>query len=147
MKGYIISVIGAALLASAASMLAPEKWSKYINIITGLVVICTIISPVAKISPEDIFSSFTSEPELVQEGEELRQTLIEEELEKRINEDIEQRLEQEFNIKCRAQCKISADAEGKIERVEKITIYDAELPPKAAARLCEVYGIDKIENE
>ena len=128
-------------------MLAPEKWSKYIKIITGLVVICTIISPVAKISPEDIFSSFPSEPELVQDGEELRQTLIEEELEKRINEDIEQRLEQEFNIKCRAQCKISADAEGKIEGVEKITIYDAELPPKAAARLCEVYGIDKIENE
>ena len=47
MKSYIITVIGAALLSALAEIISPEKWRGYVKIITGLVVISSIIAPAA----------------------------------------------------------------------------------------------------
>ena len=49
MKEYIITIIGATLLSAMAGIIAPEKWRSYVQVITGLVIISCIISPVTAI--------------------------------------------------------------------------------------------------
>ena len=145
MKAYIISVIGAALLASAAAALAPERWAKYINTVTGLIIVSVIMTPILKTEPSEIFAGMREESVNTEEGERIRGEMIEDELEKRVNADIEERLRREFNMECRAQCEIKADKDGNIEGVESISISGARLSEKARARLGEVYGISETE--
>ena len=60
MKEYIITIIGATLLSAMAGIIAPEKWRSYVQVITGLVIISCIISPVTAIVKSDIFDGFDS---------------------------------------------------------------------------------------
>ena len=148
MSVYIASVISAAILSGAASLLSPDSWRKYVGMITGIVILATIIAPLSRISVSEVFSSF-NEPVTEQEisdGEQFRLQMIEDELTGRINTDIENRMRDEFNIKVHADAEIGVDSGGKITGVKKITV-DRSLPENAKQRLCEVYGVKGISVE
>ncbi|MDO5398098.1 MAG: stage III sporulation protein AF [bacterium] len=144
MTAYISSIIAAAVLSGAASLLSPEKWRKYVGMITGVVILCTIISPLSEIKATDIFDSLESRisTQETAEGEELRLDMIKNELSSRINSDIEERIKREFGTNIKARAEIGADSEGNITGVNKIVI-DGKLTETAVNRLCEVYGIEK----
>lgn len=145
MKAYIITIIGATLLAAMAGILAPEKWRSYVQIITGLVIISCIISPLTTVVKSDIFSGFDSVEENIANSENLQTELVMEELKKRVNEDIEARMMKEFNLSVRADCVIRVDGEGAIEGVDSVRIYGDKLTDRARSRLCEVYGLEPGE--
>lgn len=149
MKAYIITIIGATLLAAMAGILAPEKWRGYVQIITGLVIISCIVSPVTKIAKSDIFDGFDSVGESIENGGNLQLQLVEEELKKRIDADIKARMKKEFSLDVTAECSIRVSAEGEIEGVESVLIYGDKLTPRAKDRLCEVYGLaaDEVRHE
>ncbi len=145
MKAYIITIIGATLLSAMGGVLAPEKWRGYVQVITGLVIISCIISPVADIVNSDILSGFDSVEANIENSENLQRDMVMEELENRINEDIKARLEKEFGLNVTAECEIKANSEGEIEGVESVHIYGDNLTDRARNRLCEVYGLEVHE--
>ncbi|MCI8403569.1 MAG: hypothetical protein HFE49_01570 [Clostridia bacterium] len=149
MKAYIVTIIGATLLAAMAGILAPEKWRSYVQVITGLVIISCIISPVTTVVKSDIFRGFDSVEENIENNERLQTELVMEELKKRVCEDIEARMEKEFNLSVRADCDIRVDGEGAIEGVDGVRVYGDKLTDRARDRLCEVYGLEpyEVENE
>ncbi len=149
MKSYIITIIGATLLSAMGSILAPEKYRGYVQVITGLVIISCIISPVSQLFHSDILTGFDSIEENISDGIELQHDLVMAELEKRINEDISARMEKEFNLSVRAESEIRVNDEGEIEGVDSIRIFGDKLTDKARQRLCEVYGLsaNEVTNE
>ena len=134
MKTYILTIIGAAVLSSFASMLAPDKWRKYVG---------------AKITKTDLFSGFDAIENAEEYSVNLQEEMIKEELSKRVGEDIAARLESEFNIKASARVQININENHEITGIEKIHIKGDHLTPAATARLCEIYGVssDKVKNE
>lgn len=144
MTAYISSIIAAAVLSGTASLLSPESWRKYVGMITGVVILCTIISPLSKTDVADIFDSIDSRisAQETEAGEELRLDMIKKELSERVNRDIKERMKKEFNADINAEAEISADADGNITGVSEIVI-DRRLSETAVNRLCEVYGIEK----
>ena len=98
MKEYIITIIGATLLSAMAGIIAPEKWRSYVQVITGLVIISCIISPVTAIVKSDIFDGFDSVQENIPDSSNMQTELVIEELKNRINEDIKARMEKEFKL-------------------------------------------------
>lgn len=149
MKAYIITIIGATLLEAMAGILAPEKWRGYVQIITGLVIISCIVSPVTAIVKTDIFAGFDSVTQSIEDGENMQRELVMEELEKRIDEDIAARMQKEFSLDVTANSHIKVNGEGEIEGVESIYIYGDKLTERARDRLCEVYGLSpgEVHNE
>lgn len=149
MKTYILTIIGAAVLSSFASVLSPDKWRKYVGVITGLVIISCIIAPVAKISKTDLFSGFEAIENSEEYSKNLQKEIIEEELAKRVGEDISSRLKNEFGINVTAKVTININDNNEITGIEQIRLKGDKLSAPAVARLCEVYGVneDKIKNE
>ena len=60
MTNYVTSIVAAAIFAGMASVLSPEKWRKYVGMITGIVIICIVISPIMKTNTVKIFDDFNS---------------------------------------------------------------------------------------
>lgn len=145
MKAYIITIIGATLLSAIGAIIALEKWRGYVQLITGLVIISCIISPITSILKSDILNGFESIEENVTNSENIQQDLVIKELEKRINEDISARLEREFDLSVSAECEILVNGDGEIEGVDEIYIYGDKLTDSAKNRLCEVYGLSVQE--
>ena len=143
MKQYILTVIGAAVLSSFTAILTPEKWRKYISLITGLVIISCIMTPVAKLTKTDLFSGFYA-IEDSEVYEKYRQSkIIIDELEKNVAVDVEKRLNDEFGLKTDASVKIVTNDKNEITGIEKIRIKGDMLPSAARERLSYIYGIDK----
>lgn len=145
MKAYIITIIGATLISAVAGIIAPEKWRGYVQIITGLVIISCIVSPVASIVKSDIFDGFEGISESIENSDNLQADLVMEELKKRINDDIEERMKKEYNLSVSADCDISVNSEGEIEGVESVHVSGDKLTDRARMRLCEVYGLKPYE--
>lgn len=146
MKTYIITIIGATLLSAYASNLAPQSWRKYVQIITGLVLIICILSPLKAIVGTDIFGEFDVAELKIAEGK-TQSELIAEELSERIETDVEERLIKEFNVQVEAEAEISVNGRGEIEGVKKIRTSGDKLSAAAKARLLEVYGATEVEDE
>ena len=135
MKEYIITIIGATLLSAMAGIIAPEKWRSYVQVITGLVIISCIISPVTAIVKSDIFDGFDSVQENIADSSNMQTELVIEELKNRINED----------IKARMECEIMVNDEGEITGVDSVRVYGDKLTDRARSRICEVYGLKPYE--
>lgn len=146
MKAYILTIIGATLLSAYASNLAPESWRKYVKIITGLVLIICILSPLKTLVKTDWFGDFDIAEISGVEGK-TQTELISEELSERVKDDIEERLRNEYNINASARVKISVNDKGEITGVKEIRVSGANLSAAAKNRLCEVYGTDEVYDE
>ena len=145
MKAYIITVTGATLLSAAAGIFAPEKWRGYVQLITGLVIISCIVSPITHIVKSDIFSGFDNIDERIELGTQNQAETVISELEKRINGDIKARMKDEFNLSVEAQCEIRLNDNEEITGVESVQIYGDKLTDRARNRICEVYGLKPYE--
>lgn len=141
MKQYIITIIGAAVLCGAAHLLTPVNWVKYVKIITGLVILSIIASPIAEIKNINIFSDFSVPKSELNES--LQIDTISTELEKRINQDIEERIKNEFFCEATAKSTVSVNENNEITGVSHIKIITKAEPARLTERLCEIYGIEK----
>ncbi|MCH5211201.1 MAG: stage III sporulation protein AF [Oscillospiraceae bacterium] len=145
MREYIIAIVGATLLSALSTIIAPEKWRGYVRIITGLVIISCIVSPVSSVIKSDIFNGFEISSDSVIDGSNLQTELIVRELSKRVNEDIEARMKKEFNLSVTAECEIRVNDEGEIAGVDNVRVSGDKLTDRARMRLCEVYGLKPYE--
>ena len=137
MKEYIITIIGATLLSAMAGIIAPEKWRSYVQVITGLVIISCIISPVTAIVKSDIFDGFDSVQENIADSSNMQTELV--------IEDIKARMEKEFKLSVTAECEIMVNDEGEITGVDSVRVYGDKLTDRARSRICEVYGLKPYE--
>lgn len=145
MREYIITIVGAALVGTMADIISPEKWRKYVSLISGFVIIGCIVAPMAQLMKTDIFTGFVQQNETV-DYEKIQLQKVTEETEKRISADIKDRIKQEFGKDAEVQAVLKINEDGKIEKVEKIIIH---LKPNSqiTKRMCEVYGINEDEVE
>lgn len=149
MKAYIITIIGATLLAAMAGILAPEKWRGYVQVVTGLVIISCILAPVTTLVRSDIFSGFENMEENISEGEQLQTDMVTKALKERVDEDIAARMKKEFGLNVTADCTIRMSSEGEVEGVGSVRIFGDRLTDRARNRICEVYGLEghEVDNE
>jgi hypothetical protein len=59
MKAYIISIAVSTVISAVVTMITPEKWSKYVGIVTGLVVTVCIAQPIINLMHADVFEGFS----------------------------------------------------------------------------------------
>lgn len=144
-KTYILTVAGAAVLSAVASAITPDAWTKYIRLITGLVILCCITMPVLKLINTDIsFKVPDNAYEDLEYNEMSNTSLIEDELTKRIEEDIIARMKNEYNKNITAKVSISINGNNEIEGVESITISGDRIDSSAKNRLCQIYGVKEV---
>lgn len=144
MKSYLMSITGAVLISVFSNVILPEKWNKYIKVITGLIIISTIVSPL-KISWDFDFNKQFKMPQNIEKtSEEYSLQLIKQELKKRVDEDIKKRIKEEFSKDITANCDIGVNANGEITGVEKIIISGDEISEIAIKRLQEIYAPKEV---
>lgn len=149
MREYIITVIGATLLSAAANILSPEKWRKYISVITGFVIISCIIAPVSELVNVDIFAGFDDFYEEKTDYEAVEKSIITNGLAEGVEADIEERFKNEFGETVTADAELEINANGEIAGIGRIRIAGSDGAAEKTARLCEIYGIkeDEVEYE
>ncbi len=145
MKEYILTIIGATLLSVLADIVSPEQWRKYIQLLTGLVIVSCILTPAFKIADLDLFSGFELSDTTLEEGETLQKELVASELEQRVAEDAKQRIASEFHCEAEVEAEVLTDEQMQITGVKRIRIHGKNLPEGIAARIKEVYGTKNVE--
>ena len=143
MRGYFMMVVGAAVLSALASIMTPEKWRKYIQLVTGIVILCCITSPIAAFLGSDGGFSIPEISSAADYDEDMHKDIVIEELRERIEEDIEERMKREYGAQIIAEVKIDINENNEIEGVTRIYIR-GKLNEAAKQRLCEIYGVDMI---
>lgn len=143
-KEYLMNIAGAVVITVFAEILLPDKWNKYIKIITGLIIISAIAAPVKERINFDISNYFTDTKALQTEGEDYSKRLIEEELCQRINTDCEERLSEEFGIATKVKCRISVNESNEITGVEAIEITGKNISQRAVERIKEIYAPQEV---
>lgn len=145
MKGYIISVAAAAVVSAVMTMLTPKGWSKYVGMVTGLVVVMCIGRPVLELINTDFLEDFdyTIEEHRTEADNQLMEE-IQSELKRQVEEDAEARLEKEFGRRCIVNAEISVNHAGQITGIESMTVYGSGIDNAAIGRLREVYGVREV---
>ena len=131
-------------MSAFAAVMAPKAWYKYVQLVTGVVILISITSPVIKPTNSDFTFEMPSNYVNTEDNEELNKNLIINELSRRIEEDIENRVKRDYNSHINAQVKILVNDKEEIEGVEEIRITEGELGEIAKQKLCEIYGVDMI---
>ena len=142
MRNYVIMIVGATLLGAMADIVSPEKWRKYISVITGFIIISCIISPIGDIIGADVFTAFDEYAVKEQNYEEIQLKKVKEETQRNIALDIKERLKNEFNFEADVKVELGLNQEGKIDGVDKIILNKA-ITYTATQRICEIYGVSK----
>lgn len=140
MKGYVISICMAAIIASLADILAPKEHQKYIRILLGFLILSVILSPLPemkKMKLEPLKAQTENNASAFSDS-------ITEKLKENVSSDICERLKSEFGIICDADIVLETDDEHKIRGVKEIKL-SKKIPENAVVRLKEVYGCEKIE--
>ena len=145
MRTYIISVAAAAVISAMVNMIAPERWSKYVGMATGLVVVMCIAQPIFSLMHEDVFEGFSYSAEYGAEaGEEMLRDEIKRQLCERVEEDAEARLRSEFGRECRVEAEIAVNENSEVCGVESMVIFGDGIDAAALARMREVYGVSDV---
>lgn len=143
MKIYLMKIVGAVLICVFTDIALPEKWSKYIKIITGLIIISTIASPLEKPLNLNFKEYFKASEKLEQTGEEYQISLIKKEFEKNVSNDIKNRIYDEFKKEISADVVVSLNDENKISGIKKIELK-GEINDEILNRINEIYAPKEI---
>lgn len=143
MKIYLMKIVGAVLICVFTDIALPEKWSKYIKIITGLIIISTIASPLEKPLNLNFKEYFKVSEQLEKTGEEYQISLIKEEFEKTISTDIKNRIYDEFKKEISADVIVSLNDENKISGIKKIEL-NGDINDEILNRINEIYAPKEI---
>lgn len=144
MKSYLMSITGAVLISVFSKVILPEKWNKYIKVITGLIIISTIASPFKLSWDFDFDKQFKMPQNIETESEEYSLELIKQELKKRVDEDIKKRIKEEFSKNITADVDIGVNLDGEITGVERIRISGDEISGNAIERMHEIYAPKEV---
>lgn len=144
MRDYLMNIAGAVIITVFADILLPDKWNKYVKIITGLIIISAIASPVKNKINFDISRFFRESEQIQLQGEDYSKQLMKKELTDRINTDCEQRLKDEFNIPAIVSCKLSINEYNEITGVDIIEITAKGIDSKVIDRLNEIYAPKEV---
>lgn len=146
MKAYIISIAVTTVISAVITMITPEKWSKYVGVVTGLVVTVCIAQPIISLMNAEVFEGFSYTAQYSKsEGEKALYAQIKEELEKRISIDVENRINTEFGKTCVAEIGVSMTNAGEVEGVKSIFVYGDKIDAVVIGRLREVYGAEEVK--
>ena len=140
MKGYVISICIAAVIAALADILAPSEHRKYIRILLGFLIMLVLLSPLPKIKKIRL-EPLESE---TQENTAVFLDSVSQKLKENIETDISERLKAEFGITADADVLLDIDDEHRIRGVTRISL-SRKVPENAVKRLNEIYGCDSIE--
>ncbi len=143
MKEYILKIVGVSLLAAFSEHLVDKKWKKYINLISGFMIISVLLSPFTFKRDIKIFDEFELKSDYSKEGNEILYENVKKELEEKVASDLERRVLEEFSENVTADVTVLCDKNGKIEKVKKITIKGRE-NQKITDRVKFIYGADEV---
>ena len=140
MREYILSVATAAVISSLSEVLIPKSWQKYAGLLTGALLLLTLIKPLMTFRGIDL-PEFTVPEITYTEYDTFSE--VENTLEANIERDIKERLKAEFKTVANADVQVSVDDDNNITGVLEITL-DIKESPKIASRLYEIYAPEKI---
>ena len=146
MKSYFLMILGAAVLSALASVMSPEKWRGYIRLVTGIIILSCVVSPVANLLGHGGGFSIPEMSAPSDYDEDMHKELVMDELTARIENDIKSRMAREYGANISARVEININGDNEIEGITRITIRGG-LPESAKRRLCEIYGVDTIYEE
>ena len=147
MKAYIISIAVSSVICAVINMITPENWSKYISVVTGLVVTICIAQPIISIISDDGIGEikYTAQEHRT-DGKKVLYTEIKEELEKRINTDAKQRLKSDFGRNCEVRSVVKMN-NGTVTGIRSITISGDKIDAVIIGKMREIYGADEVKFE
>ena len=143
MKTYLMRIMGAVLISVFTEFVLPKKWSKYTKIITGLIIITAITSPLEKTFNLDFKKFFYTPEKLEINAEEYFVSLIKEELEKTVENDIKQRMSDEFKKEISADVSVSINEENKISGILSINLI-GDVSDTIIDRINEIYAPKEV---
>lgn len=141
MNSYMITLISAAVLSALVTILSPEKWRKYINIISGIMIVSVIASPLLQYKEVRLFVEETGISDIDRYAQ---QVAVAEELKNRVQEDVLERIYNELKIKINAEVIIDVNENKEICGVREIKIWTQTHQKKIEKILKEVYSPKKI---
>lgn len=148
MGAYIIGIVGATIISSVISVLTPEKWDKYVGVVTGIVITLCIARPIISLMNEDFFTEASHiNQTITAEGTEIFAAEIKKEMQSKIAMDVKERLKTEFGKTCVARAEVNVTPEGKVLGVEEILVRGDKIDAVAKSRLREIYGAREIRYE
>ena len=146
MKAYIISIAVCTVICAVVNMFTPEKWIKYVGIVTGLVITLFIASPIIGIFGNDFLSEFSYTAKTNGEkGEAVLYNEIKTQLEERINADAKSRLSKDFAKDCSVRTTVNMTDNGEVSGVKSIYVYGDRIDAVIIGRLREMYGAEEVK--
>lgn len=136
-----MTVLGCTLLSALAQFVSPEKWTKYIRLVCGIMIIGVIASPIIEIRQADIFD-FESKSELLDEFAMKKEVV--EALEKRLCEDMKERVLRELSTEIEVKVKINVNENYEIEGVGETDIWTTEKREEIYRVISQEYAPQKI---
>ncbi len=141
MREYMITVIGGAVLAALAHTLSPEKWTKYIKIVTGIMIVSIIVSPVSVMIHGDMFSDF-EESTYIEEN--LHEKAVISQTEQKLSEDVVSRIKSELGEDITAEVVLAVSDVMQVEGVDMIKVWNGQNRERIKKILTEVYSPSEI---
>lgn len=145
LKTYILQITGGALLAVFADIFSPSGWKKYISVITGIILITIIMTPVSKlgnIDTQTVYGDFCENSK--EKGEEIYTDLLKKEFSERLAADIKERIRTEFSKDVSAKVFIEMNASGGISEITKIIITGIKPDKKISDRISYIYDVNEV---
>lgn len=144
MREYLMNIIGAVLISVFCDVLLPDKWSKYVKTITGLMITAAIISPLGSFELPDMSGFIRESQNIETKGLDTRNKMIVNELEKNIKKDITERFLSEFNADIEAEAVIEINADNEITGVKSITLRGKNITSQMIERVKEIYAPGEV---
>jgi len=136
MGEYIKTIVSAVLAVGIISVLLPrDSFSKYVNLLSGIIVMAVIVSPVLSLGNENFNISRID----VEELEFNTNSYIMEEYEKELSKNIKEMLKSKVNIDFSVS--VRADKKENVIDIKEIEI--APYSPEYAALICDYLGIEE----
>lgn len=141
MDKYLTTLITAAVLSAVAKNVSPERWQKYISVITGIMLVSVIVSPLFELAKVDLFEEFSYKEETNMFAQ---HEAVKEELEKRVSEDAKNRLSKELGGEYKVETKLLVNENKEIEGVKEMIVWTKEKETPVKRILGAVYSPQKI---
>ena len=146
MKAYIITIAVSTVVCAVINMLTPEKWTKYVGVVTGLVVMLSVAQPVTGLINHNLSDgfSYTARPDL-RGGEAVMYNEIKTQLEARISEAVRAELKDRFGKDCQVETVVAMRDDGEETGISSIYVYGDRIDAVAIGSLREEYGAEEVK--
>ena len=144
MREYILKIVGAAIMAVFVDLLSPVGWKKYLGIISGIIILSVISSPVAELKNIDIMSGYADAQSVEADGLGIYSDMLKSEFSKRVATDVKERVREEFSKDVSVEAEVEVNEKGNIEKISKIIVTGSGLDKKIADRISYIYDVEEV---